>query len=161
MPSAREWQSPEGLRRAEVVGDGRIAIRTDGQPFAQILPASQLDAEIRRDEANYKSRRAARERAEEETRVEAAEHDLHGFTDGLPQVKAAKIAATLYKQQGFSGKVMRRHKFIEQAVADGAVVEGHRTGRRFVMAGGSFYTERDVTKIGLDYAEYLIRQGAF
>ena len=82
--------------------------------------------------------------------------DLRGFTDDMSPITVRKIEIALKMRQGFSGKFMCRHQFIERAVADGAIVEHHKTGRRFILPTDSFYTEHDITKTGMDYAEYLM-----
>jgi hypothetical protein len=156
----REWQSPEGRRWIEgSTPDGRLLVRTEGLAFAQILPVSELDREIHRDESNAKSRLASRERIDRERAAEAEtlteKRGLHGFTEGMPSVKARKIEAALDKQQMFNGKIMKRRDFIEQSVADGAVVGLWHDKRVLQFPSESFMTERDVTSTALDYAEFL------
>lgn len=158
---SREWQSPNGKRWVEgTFPDGRLSVRTEGVAFAQVLPPAELEREIHRDEANARSRRMAHEAHEHEKAVEAealaGKRGLHGFTANMPSVKARKIEEALDKTQGFSGKFMKRRKFIEQAVADGATIGTSRGKRVLELASGSFFTERDVTATGIDYAEYLI-----
>lgn len=144
--------------------DGRLLVRTEGLAFSQILPAAEIDREVLRDEANAKSRSAARERvvyeknAEDEALVE--KRGLHGFTEGMSSVKARKIEAALDRVQMFNGKAMKRRKFIEQSVVDGAVVELWRGKRILRFPSESFMTERDVTATALDYTEYLIAMQA-
>lgn len=75
----------------------------------------------------------------------------------MPPVKARKIEETLDKKQGFSGQITRRRDFIENVISSGGKVTQMRNGRVLELPSGSFYTEKDVTKIGIDYAEFLSR----
>ena len=161
-----EWQSPQGRRWVEHREHDRVYIGTENQAGFQILPEHELADEMRRDEADAASR--ARARAGEALAREAdaarlaIKRGLHGFTSGMPAVKARKIEEALDKQQGFSGRYMKRREFIEEAIAGGAqVVEHHGHGefatvhKRLMLPSGSFYLESDVTKTGMDYAEFL------
>lgn len=77
-----------------------------------------------------------------------------------------KILAALRKpvRYGDDGVVLPRHEYIEREVAAGRRVvprelhdhEGITIERRFMHPGGdSFFDERDMTKSGMDYAEWL------
>jgi hypothetical protein len=156
------WDSPQGKRWVERVHNGRAFIRTEGSPLAQILSESEIGREMMLDRSRWVSRTVALEeeaRALTQATLRTEEkRGLYGFTTSMPAVKARKIEETLDKQQGFSGHVMPRRVFVEQTVESGAVVTSSQKGdRRLVFPDGSFFTERDVTKIALDYADHLIR----
>ncbi|KKW46001.1 MAG: hypothetical protein UY96_C0010G0016 [Parcubacteria group bacterium GW2011_GWB1_56_8] len=153
----RDWMSPVGRRWVERVDGGRVFIATEGERFSMIIRESELESEIRRDEANVAYRLAVRQKANEEAeRISAIQLNLHHFVSSMSQLKASRVESALVKTQGFSGRFMPRYLFIEEAVAAGATVEDWPSGRRFVLPGGSYYTERDITAIAFDYAEFLL-----
>ena len=157
----REWQSPQGKRTVEHVGDvpgcGRRAyIKTEGMPGHQLVREEDLEREIKVDESwvahNTKVKREKEEQARLEQEQLAGKRGLYGFTAGMSSVKARKIEEALDKQQGFNGQFTKRRIFVEKAVREGAVVTEKD---RLEWPDGRYFTERDVTKTGLEYAKHL------
>lgn len=159
------WESPEGTR--EVVGerdmpDGRHLFVVMGrQSGNQLLSESDVRFEMRRDTANLTSR--ARTRGETEAR-EATERErtyLDGFEDTFTPRQRAKVVEAITRQVGVNNVFASRRDHIRRLVREGyrvAVVPG---GARVLRnpATESYYTEKDLTKAALDYAEYLSARG--
>ena len=58
-PVGRSWNSPDGLRRVVAEQGGRLFIETEGRRSQELLAPSELESEIRRDEAEQKASTAA------------------------------------------------------------------------------------------------------
>ena len=83
---------------------------------------------------------------------------LHGFTVGMPAVKARRIEETLAKEIHFRDAATEtRRAFIESQIAAGWTVEKRPDGvRRFINpARDLFHDEKSLTKIGMDYAQHV------
>lgn len=156
----RSWNSPDGVRRVVAEQSGRLVIKTEGQPFSELLAPSDLEAQVRRDEANAISRRGretakAAAGAAETARV-AERTDDDGFTAGMSSVARQRALTVLDTKQGFTGIIRRRKDAIREMVAQGRRVVGSGKNRRLEAPDGSYYTESDITKTGMDYAAFLI-----
>jgi hypothetical protein len=164
-PEKTEWNSPEGKRRVEKIEDVpgrgvRYFIRTENLPSLMLLKPEELAGEIRRDESRFESRKKVKIQQEQELldnkKVIEDKRGLHGFTEGMSPIKQRKIEEVLDTTQGFNGVFIKRRIYIENVVRDGAQVTSNQGGRRLELPKGTFYTERDITKVGMDYAEFLI-----
>jgi uncharacterized protein (DUF4415 family) len=159
-PVGRSWNSPDGLRRVVAEQGGRLFIETEGRRSHELLAPSELEAEIRRDEANAISRRgretakAAAEAAETARAVERTDDD--GFTAAMSSVARQRALTVLDAKQRFDGNLRRRKDVIREFVAQGRQVVGSGKNRRLEAPDGRFYTEADITKTGMDYAAFLI-----
>lgn len=122
----------------------------------QLLPASELEEEIARDEANVASRTRARAAKETESAAEAQRIRWGGFTDSMTPRGRARADKTLSRQVSVQGNFNSRGSHVEILVSAGySVVEHPKRGRILESPTGGFFTERDLTKTGLDYAEFL------
>lgn len=160
----RTWRSPSGLREVKQEGtrDGVLlyAVSTGGSRQMQLIRASELEAEIRRDERNYESRAAGAASAQ----VVATEAQQHkswlGFTDDMKPTAAARADEVLSRQVYVQGLPAQRGDHIIRLVREHRIVKIHpRYGRILESPDGSFLTEKDLTKIGLDFAGYLAKGG--
>ena len=80
-----------------------------------------------------------------------------GFTAGMSPMQRARANAALDKLIRFNGKPETRRSWIEREVKLGAtVVERPRWGRVLQDPRGSFMEQAQLTKTGMDYADYLI-----
>ncbi len=136
--------------------------REDG--FGDTVHRSEADAReqaednIRRDaqDATRKAQAEGIKTAEAATKAEA--EDTDGYADQFSPLKRARIVKTLLKQQGINGVVDSRRNHLRRLIAEGRRVVTVKGERILRSADGSFLTERDVTKTGMDYAEYLQEQ---
>jgi hypothetical protein len=60
----------------------------------------------------------------------------------------------------WNGPIATRREFIRSEVARGARVARTGPDRRLQLISGGFYNVRDLTKIGMDFAEFLIAKKA-
>jgi hypothetical protein len=154
-----EWMSPHGKRWVARREGDRLFLATEGSPSFEIVRESDIDRQIQVDESQMRRCQSASAEAEAQVAKIEEKRGLHGFTASMPAVKARKIEETLDRQQGFSGRLMPRRVFAEGAVESGAVVALSPKGdRRLVFPDGSFFAERDVTKIVLDYVDFMVRR---
>lgn len=78
----------------------------------------------------------------------------------VPPVRARAIK-TLCMLVYFDGVCKRRADKIAELVNEGRKVEFSRSGeRRLIHPDGRFFNEKDLTKTGMDFAEYLINKAA-
>jgi hypothetical protein len=164
-PPRREWQSVDGRRWVESIlntprGE-RAVIRTEGRNYTELLDPAELDGLIDFEERQKEDRRCMQLRAKEHDERERIASlpavSIAAYTAKMTKLQATRVRAALEKQQGFSGEFLKRYEFIERAVLDGWMVEQGRTGRELTSSQGRYYTERDITKTAMDFAEFLIR----
>ncbi len=164
---AESWDSPQGLRQVVREEGGRFYVQTGSRRATlDLLTWDQLQAEKLRDAANLAYRNKNQAEAEAAAQAEAAEEAelqtaLAGFVDDLVPMRRAKAVSALTAMRRFDGVTRRIIDQVRDLVGAGAVVKPHpKDGRRIVMPGDSFLSERDLSKTALDYAEHLIRQKA-
>ena len=151
----RTWRAWEGMR--EVKSEGLLGgvlhygISTEGMRGLQLIPVSDLEAEITRDERNYQSRLAAQEQVSSREQQEKEAARWKGFTDDMTPRGKARADKVLSKQVSVQKKFARRGDHITRLVEEGWTVQG----RTLVSPTGSFFVEKDLTKIGIDFAAYL------
>ena len=83
---------------------------------------------------------------------------LESFLNTFSPMQAAKARACLemvVKHNG--GDLFRRFALIELKVANGATVTTRKSGERVLMnQDGSWLDKQNITKTGIDYAEFLL-----
>lgn len=84
--------------------------------------------------------------------------DEHGFFGRLTALKRARVLSTLNRTIRVNGTLGTRREIIEYLVCSGYRVV-HCRGRRELTIEGRFLIESDITKTGMDYAEYLGQTG--
>ena len=81
------------------------------------------------------------------------------FAERLPGIEGRRALATLRRSQGVNGSYTSRENHIERLIALGYQVTVKADRRRFSHPDGRFFEESDLTKIGLNFAEWLIQTG--
>lgn len=156
----RTWMSVRGERKVvneiDTPRGRRLVIHSADDGLPELIDPTELDREIRLDEARASS--AARQHAAQAAAasVTAAQADREATMRAFST--NPKVRAALLQVQGFNGKPMPRHAYVEAAVEAGAQVVTTTGGRRLVSANGAFFTERDITKSAMDYATWLRTQ---
>lgn len=156
------WESPAGTRvvvQSVAMPDGsvRLGVRTAGANQMDLIRPGEIDAEIRRDAANLKfhTDQKARVNAEEAV-VSARRKKLDAFLVSFAPLARGKANAALTKSVMWAGEGAPRYEQIEGRFAKGWRVKVAEKGeRRFEAADGRFFSEKDTTKVGMDYAEAL------
>jgi hypothetical protein len=133
-----------------------------GDRIASTIEEAKAIAEEMNAEADRKAKRLAELKAQEEA-VDPAEAmrmaGLEGFVSGMKPMPKARAIESLNKIVTRKGKTQPLKELIEQLVADGWTVDDDRTyGRIIKGSDGTFIEQKRITKIGLDFAEYLIAQ---
>jgi hypothetical protein len=172
----RTWESYKGTRT--VVGTykdtGKWLVQMEGDTSGrlEVFNTAQLESEIAFDakqlarhkslaperEAKAKAHAAAvaREGAEEADYV-----NTWGYGETLSAMARARAIKALNKQVGFNGRFARRKDEIYRLVTQ----KGWRTaqqrswGRVLQSPDGAFLVQKDLTKTGLDFADYLAAKG--
>jgi len=170
-PIGFSWEAPprpmdpKGVARIRTIAK-HVELR--GEPAVVvddgvIITTKELDGEIAWDKRALASHMRGFERIRkaelDAEREDADRRDLQGFERTLRSAAAvARALKVLNKQVSVKRKFASRKEHIEGFVADGAVVRSYPNSkykRRLELLSGSFFTQADLTKLGLDYAEYL------
>lgn len=81
------------------------------------------------------------------------------FVDQMSAIGAARAMAALTHSASVNGVVRMRGLHIRDLVRDGYRVSSPFNRRRLMLdASGEFFFEKDLTKTGLDFAEFLVRK---
>jgi hypothetical protein len=168
------WNSTRCPRTIKIIaprpetGILSCGVSTNNSSIVQVIPVSEIEQEIQRDEKNYKSELEYDAKRSELAR-QIAEHDSwYGFigTLRLPTAKAKALAA-LNKTVSISRVVGERGSLIHDLVVSGHTVawndgatlfSGKKEAPGRILKGptGAYFIEKDLTKTGLDFAEFLI-----
>jgi len=164
----RTWPSIYGDRRvvgeALVGGQLRLQVHTQGSPdhYLVLLPPGELEREIEIDASRLRSVARAQEK---EALEHAAQHGLEEQIDGFlstfsTSVQANRAKASLTKQRLFSRQPTNIVDLVIRGVERGQrVVRGSKGERRFTSRSAveydGYYDEKQMTKIGMDFAEYM------
>ena len=157
-----EWKSPEGIRK--VVGqipDGRYLVKYITGPLsqsnsAQIFTKDDILFEKKKDEHNFGYREQVKA---EEKRLKAEyrkEHEvLLRYLESLDKTAMQKkrIENTLKRNMVVNGKLAPRWKHIVALVEEGYRVRG----KELQSPDGTFFFQKDLTKIAFDFAKWLER----
>lgn len=153
----KTWNSTRGIRTVvEVSPDGnKIAIKTEGEPFLQILPTHELEAEIILDgkRMDFNRERAELQRKQEAEEVERRYTD--GFAEQYSEPQRSRIISTLTRQVSVKNVFRSRRDHGRHLAALDYIVVTSRTGRRVTASDGSFFAEKDLGKTLVDYIAYL------
>lgn len=84
--------------------------------------------------------------------------EFNQFVDNQSSALAkARVRKTLETNQGFNRIFKPRYQGIERLVGEGRTIVIARNGERRLQAeSGGFFNEKDTTKTGMDFAEFLI-----
>jgi len=157
------WDAVGGKRMiTKKLPDGRFLVTSPGgDPNGMgqyIFNADDVDFDVRNDTAKLAQMKKDSEAdARDASRKKEAE-DTNGFADQFSPMMRKKVINALLKTMLFNGVIKTRKKAIEDKVSSGAIVEKSKKYSRILIDDkGAFLREADLTKIGIDYAEYLIK----
>ena len=157
------WQSGRGIEKIEFEYDGRYWYSTNGSRSCYSVVKQELDSykETHAEEVDWRKRIDEKNKLEEErlAKEKADRYNDLGFTEGMPRIKRERIIEALNVRKNWSPSKlnMTRKDFIVESVNNGWSVLYDKNGeRRLQGMERSFYDEKDITKIGMDFAEYLI-----
>jgi len=161
------WDSPEGRRtivQVATMPDGsiRYVVETGTRTSRELIHPQNIDAEVDRDTKNVMYRANVRETEAKERAALAAEqqHLSEFLTSTRSSLDQGRAKTALTKYVSWSSQGAPRHKQIENRVARGWTVQTNRRGEReFISPDGAFFTEKDTSKIGMDYAAFLSGRG--
>lgn len=133
-------------------------VNKDGGPFPELICKDEINSEIERDQANVEFQKKQQEDRERAHLEEYGEH-LEGFLDTLPPKLRGRVEPALTKRVRNKGNYPYLWELIEEFVSNGAQISELGGKRILQTPDSSFFYEKDITKSGIDYAEYLISQG--
>jgi len=170
-----KWQSVNGdkeiIQRTELNGREVFMVTEAGQRFPQIISVTEIDREIKFDTAQlehhtrnvkkHEELASAKALREEEYKKEKREEDRWlGFTSrrSLTPAQKERYIAALKKVIRSNGQVVKIGDLVIERVKQGWVVrQSPSLGRVFEdPKGGALLLQKDLSKIALDFAEYLI-----
>jgi hypothetical protein len=119
----------------------------------------QSQLAINRTESRARAFLSEEKRKADELAILKEKADFQGFEDGKTPMQVGRLVSSLSdKQVNWNGIVSSRRDAIKRLVAEGRIVEVGPSGkRRLISAEGFFFGEDQVSKLGMDYAEYLIQ----
>lgn len=161
----RKWNSQFGVREivkeaGDRANDHVYGVMTAGSGLMELIKAKDIAAQIVFDEKNYASRAHARQTQEQEHQAQIVQESWYGFTDSLSPLARKRAIDALNKQVSIRRQFGRRGELLATLVAEGWTVIVRPGGsRRLVDAEQrSYFEEKDLTKLGLDFAEYLVKR---
>lgn len=160
-----EWDSDEGKKKIEgeitISGKDYYTISIDGEKSNQLILKSELDKEIQLDKSKFDSKTKfdkIRLENESKEKLDAEElKNLNGFGSDLTPMQLGKVVKDLNKKESYNGVIKTRKKAIEDFVKEGRTVETLKNGKRVLQKKDGTFLD-SLTKIELDYAEFLIAQ---
>lgn len=165
-PVGREWDSVQGRRKVIAVqsmGGREVALVQTGDRRIghEIIALDSLEKEIDFETRQYQSKQKgqAQAKAHQAAQVQAqhAASSLDGFEDTLtPKMRGVAVRALTTKGITSSGKFYKSVRdLIRARVSEGWKVKGSGASRRFTGPEGQYLIQKDILKIGMDYAAYL------
>lgn len=147
------WESTGGTRQVVDIIAGKVFIKTGDSNLLAILPIEELEREIATDTSRLR-------RNEAEIIVLTPEQEkINAFAATFPAIRRPRIIATLSKSVTSGDNFVALAALINTKVQRGFTVVIHeKDKRRLSHRNGAYHTERDLTKTGIDFAEYLIKQ---
>jgi len=164
----RTWESKEGPR--EVIGVRNIGgkemalVSRPGLRGADIISLKDLDNEIAFDEKNHAQHKKMKGEIEARKKKEQAEkearQDFQGYEHTLTPRMRARMLRALSQTWMHEGTVKTKKQTIQDLVNRGYRVTEHKTRGRLLEdpKTGSHLTQKQVTKLGLDYANHLVKE---
>lgn len=122
---------------------------------------AEARAEVERDaESRTRAAEQARQRAEQEAADKAARYALRGdldqFLAGMSPPMRARADAALTNSIRYGSEPMMKFQAIRKMVEAGGQIRGVNGKPALRTPEGSFYLQSDITKTGMDFAEFLI-----
>ena len=112
--------------------------------------------EILSNPAYKQAKRLEQRAANRNERVIASSRSLNGYENTLSPAGKARAISLLTTNRTVGGKQQTLRDFVRGQVSSGARV-GTREGQAaLITKGGSYYRQREITKIAINYASYLI-----
>lgn len=156
------WLSNDGLKQIKTEGlhprteEPIFGITTDGNNQIELIPKNQIEREIKRDTQNYENRKRQQSSIENDKKSQQSLESWYGFTDNMTPIVKKRAIETLNKQMSVRSNFDSRGNHIVSLIKSGFRVENNaKYGRILTNDDGSFFLEKDLTKIGFDFAEYL------
>ena len=120
------------------------------------MTRDQILAESAAQRARFQSAEAAQQAAEQ-----ARQYTYNGFLEPMSPMRRQKVANTLETKVRYNGQeLLSRRSLVERKIDEGATVIVTPSGERRLMSpDNSFMLEQDISKTGMDYAEYLAKRG--
>ncbi len=171
----REWNSKWGRQKIVGVYEGDLyEVKTLENEAIRRYPIKDIEETISKDEyrltTEYAEEQAEREKTNRQredqdarsiARDEAISAEIAKFTSsiGMSPPNAERVRAALLMNVVYEDGAITRKSLIEKLVSDGRSVEEKEGERALVSSdGNSYMLESEITKTGMDYAEYLISQ---
>lgn len=146
------WNSIDGIRKIEGTMDRNgtlyYKVSTNGRSQHELISSKDIDKDIERDEKRAMSRQQAAT-ANTPTAV-----SLDGFERELSPMMRGKAIEALSKQVQYNGKFYPILDLIRMLVKNGYRVN---SSRRLAGPDGRYLDAKVLTKIGIDFADFLSR----
>lgn len=152
-----------GANERYVVGTGYNGESPEKDRNGELVPLDQIGALIARESkmwaANKVSREHDAERQRETEKREADRIHLDGFDAKMTPINRGKAVAALTKQINRNGKSISIRDLVRSLVSQGWVLENSsHSGRILSGPDDRFLSEKQLGKIALQYAEFLINK---
>ena len=153
VTQGKSWAGIEDMYTARNYYAGRLEEVISRQEY-ELTPAYAKEQEERKRKLVAKQEAEQRE-AKRESQINA-EIDKFASSLGLSPMATARVKNALLLQVMVKGEMTTRKEWMEKALREGYTVGRTKYGRVLMAPDGeSFFTEKTVTKTGLDYAEFI------
>jgi len=146
-------QSEDNKKKSVIDGFGNTIVDTYKQA------KEEAKWQKKQKEQEEKNKIKAEKQKEVAKKQETDRLNSWGFADNLPDLKKGKVLKTLNRTASFNGKVGRRKDLIKKMVENGYHIEEKKidgkTQRVLAAPDGGFLDEKQITKTGMDFAEYI------
>lgn len=162
----REWDAIDMRsaikKKIVAIQDGKVFIQRSNRTSGYaIVDLKDIEKEIAFDTKEYasyvKNIPIRKKEAEKEAQEKAAKVSLDGFENTLShRMRGRAVKALTTKGRWFQGEPYQCIRdFIREKIKEGWHVEGHGPKRELTSPKGRFFIQKDITKLGMDYAKYL------
>lgn len=157
------WESVQGTRKVVQIDESRglAFIQTGDRRGAEIFPVNDVIKEMEFEQKQLASKQKMQKTVEEREAKEAAEkakrENTYGFAENFPPMRRQKILDALLRQVKRHGDFVPLKQVVEELYSKNYEIVPHAKFKQIAQSpdGGSFMTQRDLTKTGLDYLQYL------
>ena len=168
----REWDTQKGRRQiVGTFGDDMYEAKNMSTGGILRIFKAKLEEQIAADQfamtpeyaQQKKAEKAARDAqaardAEDAAKGAALDAEIAKWTSdaGMSAMLAGRARAALTKNRNADGRISTVGEIIREKVAAGAIVSEVRGEARLTAPSGSFLGEAQITKMGMDYARWLV-----
>jgi len=141
-------------------GQDIYLVQVDGERSADLLSAEMVMKMREVDAANLITRRETNKKEQmqmmRQLEQERERNDVDGFDAGMSALQRGKVLSALNTKVMYHNIPISRRDLIRKKVKDGAYIDSVANKPVLMMPDDTFLPQAALTKIGMDYARYLM-----